>query len=174
MSSSVIILVIGVAALALLAIWLFRPAKEQKTIVQLDKNQSVKINSTENGSVKIEILYDTWEDRPSDGELFPDIFNEAVTPPEYGHDLWDMVTHFDTLDAEKKEFVASVLAEKGFIRKDDVAEFAMGALDDGPDPDSEEPVNRNPAEEHYNTSDNDPDNDPDNNPDNDPEAIPDL
>lgn len=167
MSSSVIILVIGVAALALLAIWLFRPAKEQKTIVQLDKNQSVKINSTENGSVKIEILYDTWEDRPSDGELFPDIFNEAVTPPEYGHDLWDMVTHFDTLDAEKKEFVASVLAEKGFIRKDDVAEFAMGALDDehGPDaeePDAEEPVNRNPAEEHYNTSDNDP------------EAIPDL
>lgn len=170
-STSIIILVIGVAMLALLAIWLFRPPKESNTIIQLDQRQSMKIDSTDDGKIKIEILYDTWEDRPSDGELFPDITNDAITPPAYGHDLWDKVLNFDKLSAEDKEFVTSVLAEKGFIRKDEVAEFAMGAEPDGHDPD--EPVNPNPADREPDVDDDSDDSDASAS-DNNPDYIPDF
>lgn len=118
--SSIIILAIGVAALALLSVWLFKAPKESKTIVQIDKSQSVKIDPIDDGGVKIQILYNSWEERPSDDELFPDMPNNAETPDPIGASFWGKVISFDSLPEEEKEEVKSILEKEGFFRKDNL------------------------------------------------------
>ena len=106
----------------------------------------IEVKPKDNG---VEILvYNSWEERPSDAELFPDIVNDiAPAKDALDRDFWEKVANIGNIaDPAEREKLVTLLADQGVISKDDISTWAM------PDPGLDDPE-REVTEEPGNESD---------------------
>lgn len=130
------------------------PKTQTKSVnINLPNNAGVKISQNQKG-VSLDIEYNSWEDRPSDAELFPDIVDD--TPPQKNaldRSFWQMYANFDNLTVEEREEVLRRLVEHGIIAPSEVEKFTL--MDDGQDstPSNEESEPSGDAEPGSGSSD---------------------
>ncbi len=102
--------------------------------INLDSRSAVNIRQKD-GAVHIDVQYTSWEDRPSDAELFPDIVDNTPIPQgSLDRTFWQMYANFDQLTADERESILRRLVEHGLISPDGMDRFLVS--DETPDLDS--------------------------------------
>ncbi len=123
---SILLAVTFMVMLVIVALLVSPKTSQDKGVnINLPDNASLKIKQSDKG-MQLNIEYTSWEDRPSDAELFPDIVNNTP-PPEGSLDrtFWQMYANFDGLTADEREKVLGRLVEHGLLAPEAVEQFTL-------------------------------------------------
>lgn len=109
--------------------WIFSPRKKDTFNIHIDKGTAVSVSQSEDGGIRLDFNYESYETRPSDDELFPDIVNTAGPTSPLTRDFWQQVASIDELLPEEKERLCGILTKYGIIDDNQAAAILYG---DGP------------------------------------------
>lgn len=147
--SNTILFIILAAAFVAFVIFLLQAARgggePASRIPQRAGDVMVKVTREEDG-INI-LVYNSYEDRPSDAELFPEITNDlAPAKGSLDRAFWERVADMGNIaDPAERERLVSILADHGFIDRDAASTWSMpdpgvpaGDRPDGDDPGPED------------------------------------
>lgn len=138
--------VVFVTICLLAAAFMFVPPKQSPTSgfnINVNEKAVVKV-SQENGTVHLDIDYDSNEDKPSDVVLFPEVFDDDENDLNVA--FWRKVSGFDSLSKEEQQQVKLVLCRHGFTfnkEEDPVDDNSSFAVPE--DPSDMAPVSPDPS-----------------------------
>lgn len=137
---STIFLTVIIVVLLLLAAFLFFPKESENTVnVHIDDKAGVRIMRAMDG-IRLDIIYETYDERQEDPGLFPDIVNDVAPKGDADRDFWIDVVSLNELSVERREEVVRRLHALGWIQKEKMVEFIMppDEREEGEAPDPEE------------------------------------
>lgn len=161
--TTICLTIIVVALLVLAALFFFPKSSEGTVNVRVDDKAGVRIVHATDG-IRLDIIYETYEERQDDPGLFPDIVNDVAPKGEADRDFWLDVVSLNDLSVERREEVVRKLHEYGWIEKERMAEFVLPpddidpdtVEDEGPDPVEVDPADTEAFDRAY-PKDEDPD-----------------
>lgn len=112
-------------------VWITSPRKKDTFNIHIDKGTAVSVSQSEDGGIRLDFNYESYETRPSDDELFPDIVNTAGPTTPLTRGFWQQVAVIDELEAEEKESLCSTLLKYGIISQEQANAIIFGDGEEG-------------------------------------------
>lgn len=117
-----------VAAAGCVAVIVLLLLPRRKTVsVRVDDGSVVHVERTDD-NVTLKVEYQSWRDRPSDDELFPELSNvpaQETDEARCGGAFWQKAARLRELPVEERERIISTLLQYGFIYDPSMCAMAM-------------------------------------------------
>lgn len=149
--ATTLFLFIILAVFLVVGIWLLFPKKEEAKAskgiqMHLSDNTAVKIEEKED-AVHLTFEYRSYEDRPADYEMFPELFPEPECDSELNSEFFQKLAVFDTLSKEEKHSVITVLIRNRILTKDNLETLSLARENPEPDTDEHPEINEEPEKD---------------------------
>ena len=127
------------AVFLVVGIWLLFPKKEEAKVskgiqMHLSDNTAVKIEEKED-AVHLTFEYKSYEDRPADYEMFPELFPEPECDSELNSEFFQRLAVFDTRQREEKHSIITVLIRNRTHTKENLETLSLARKNQEPETD---------------------------------------